>query len=82
MFTCATHLAGGLLLKMQKYFEVKTFLKFPGHTIKPGTAEHGSTEHETPAEHWRNSGTLAEHRNTGETTNTGETIGILHNSGT
>ena len=45
------------------------------HTIKPGTAEHGTTVHRRP-EDWRNTGTLAEQRNTGKT------IGIARNSGT
>ena len=29
-----------------------------GHTIKPGTPEHGTTEHRTPAEQQNTSGTL------------------------
>ena len=30
------------------------------HTIKPGTLEHGTTEHGIPVEHWPNTGTLAD----------------------
>ena len=40
------------------------------NTIKPGTPEHGIPDH------WRNTGTLVEQRNTGRT------IGIPRNSGT
>ena len=31
------------------------------HAIKPGTPEHGTTDHGTPAEHWRNTGGALEH---------------------
>ena len=41
------------------------------NTVKPETPEHGTTEDETPTEHWRNI-----------QPNTGRIIGIPHNSGT
>ena len=31
--------------------------RYVGHTIKPGTPEHGTTEHRTPVEHWNTGGT-------------------------
>ena len=34
------------------------------HTIKPGTPEHGMTEHGTPAEQRNTAGTTEHHRNT------------------
>ena len=36
-----------------------------GHTIKPRTPEHVTTEHGTPAERRNNAGTSKHHRNTG-----------------
>ena len=60
------------------------------HTIKPGTPEHGTTEHRTPAERWNN-GTPPEHPNTEhplndgttpEQQNTPGTIETTQNSGT
>ena len=44
--------------------------------MKQGTPGHGITEHGTPADHWTNTGTLAEQRNTSRS------IGIPWNSGT
>ena len=51
-----------------------------GHTIKPGTPEHGTTERGTPAEHRNTGGTPEYWRNIQP--NTGRTIGIPRNSGT
>ena len=53
-----------------KFLEFNSFLKLyisTWHTIKPGTPEHGTTEHGTPSEHRNSGGTLTERRNTGAT---------------
>ena len=51
-----------------KQFQTNTNINWDGHTIKPGTPEHVTTQHGTPAEH-RKPGITTEHwRNNRNTT--------------
>ena len=56
-----------------------------GHTIKPGTPEHGTMGHSTQVQQLNIGGKLEQRRNTGtpaaEHWSTGETIGIPRKSG-
>ena len=60
---------GGIEIEKNKFYHHKTAISWA--YIKPGTPEHGTTEHQqktgTVAEHQQNTKTMAQLRNTGRT---------------